>query len=690
MDQPADPMIGRVLEGRYRIGERLARGGMAMVYRATDLRLDRTVAIKVMHASLAGDPDFVQRFEREAKSAARLSHPNVVAVFDSGDDDGTLFLVMEYVPGRTLRDLIRHEAPIAPGRALELIEPVLRALSAAHEAGLIHRDVKPENVLLDGNGGAKVVDFGLARAVNSETQHTATAGVLIGTVSYLSPELVVDGRADARADVYAAGVVLFELLTGKKPHTAESPIQVAYKHVHEDIPAPSTLTPALPDFVDALVARATARDKELRPADARVLLQQVRRVRTALSQGVTEDPELAADLMPARPVAMADDELTVMDPFSTDELPGLIIDPSSPDAAEQIAHSQEHEAVADEPTAPVPRPVRQPPVATAAAVPVVRPGGQGLPPGFEPDPDPAFRPVPRRRRRRPLVIIGLLLLALLIGLGTWWIGIGRYTVTPGVIDLPESSARAKVRDAGLKFNVVEEEWSETVAKGAVIRTNPAPGERILKNGTLDAVLSKGPERHTVPKLRGLTEAQVPGELEEATLVLGSTTLAFHEKIPEGQVIRTTPKAGERVRRATAVDIVVSKGRKPIKIPDFTGKPAKNAISRLEDLGFEVDSATEENSDTVPKGRVISQSPSTGTGFRGDEIRLVVSKGPELVTIPDVRRLSYEEARQQLMALGLQVRSTRSALYIGLDRVASVSPAVGTRVRKGSVVTVALV
>lgn len=689
MEQAADPMIGRVLDGRYRIEERVARGGMAMVYRATDLRLDRTVAIKAMHASLAGDPAFLERFAREARSAARLSHPNVVAVFDSGDDDGTLFLVMEFVPGRTLRDLIRKEAPIGPVRALDLIEPVLRALSAAHQAQLIHRDVKPENVLLSENGDAKVVDFGLARAVNSETQHTATAGVLIGTVSYLSPELVVDGHADARADVYAAGVVLYELLTGKKPHTADSPIQVAYKHVHEDVPAPSALVPALPDYVDALVARATARDKELRPADARVLLQQVRRVRTALAQGVASDPELAADLLPARPVSMGDDELTVMDPFATDELPERIIDPSAPDAAEQIRNSQEMEAVTGddgtEPTTrvprPAPRPVMPPPLPATPS---------GLPAGFEPEPDPAYQPVPRRsRRRRPLVIVAIVLLALLVGLGGWWFGVGRYTVTPGVIDLPEASARAKAEDAGLKLRVADEEFSETVAKGAVIRTDPAPGERILKNGTLEAVISQGPERHSVPDLRGLTEAQVPTKLREATLVLGETTQQFHDKVPKGQVIRTTPKAGERVRRASSVDIVVSKGRQPIKIPDFTGKPADRATKALGDLGFKVDASAHEHSDTVPEGRVISQSPSSGEGFKGDEIRLVVSDGPEIVTLPDVRRMSYEDARKQLTDLGLKVRSVRSRLYIGFDRVGGMDPDPGTQVRKGSTVTLIL-
>ena len=278
----ADPMSGRLRDGRYRVGPRIARGGMATVYEATDLRLDRVCALKVMHAGLGEDDDFAGRFVREARAAARLSHPNVVAVFDQGDDDGTLFLAMEYVPGHTLRDLVRKEAPMPPAKALSLLDPVLSALAAAHRAGLIHRDVKPENVLLADDGRVKVADFGLARAVSAETQHTATGGVLIGTVSYLSPELVVDGRADARSDVYAAGVVLYEMLTGRKPHEGESPIQVAYKHVHEDVPPPSRSTPGIPPYVDALVARATARDRDFRPADARELLHQVRRDRAAL------------------------------------------------------------------------------------------------------------------------------------------------------------------------------------------------------------------------------------------------------------------------------------------------------------------------------------------------------------------------------------------------------------------------
>jgi len=274
-------MNGRLLDGRYRIRSRIARGGMASVYEATDIRLDRTVAVKVMHPGLGDDDEFAARFVREARAAARLSHPNVVSVYDQGDEDGTVYLAMECVHGHTLRDLIRKESPMSPARAIALVEPVLSALASAHRAGLIHRDIKPENVLIatdpdSGSSRVKVADFGLAKAVSADTQHTATGGVIIGTVSYLAPELVVDGTSDARADVYAAGVVLYELLTGRKPHEGDSPIQVAYKHVHEDIPAPSLSTPApLPAYVDALVALVSARNRAQRPAAAGVLLHRM-------------------------------------------------------------------------------------------------------------------------------------------------------------------------------------------------------------------------------------------------------------------------------------------------------------------------------------------------------------------------------------------------------------------------------
>ncbi|MDQ4007485.1 MAG: protein kinase, partial [Actinomycetota bacterium] len=314
----ADPLVGTLLDGRYRVGPRIARGGMATVYEATDTRLDRVVAVKVLHSGYAEDESFVSRFIREARSAARLAHPNVVGVFDQGDDAGTLFLAMEYVPGCTLRDLMRQQGPLSPARAVALLEPVLSALAAAHDAGLVHRDVKPENVLLTDDGRVKVADFGLARAVTTAT-NTATTGVLLGTVSYLAPELVTDGTADARSDVYSVGVLLYELLTGRKPHQGETPIQVAYKHVHEDVPPPSASVEGIPPYVDALVARVTARQRDARPADAKVLLHQLRRVRHALDHGVHDDPELTEDLTPTTRDDGLEHTLPVPAPQDADE-----------------------------------------------------------------------------------------------------------------------------------------------------------------------------------------------------------------------------------------------------------------------------------------------------------------------------------------------------------------------------------
>ncbi|HVU75148.1 MAG TPA: protein kinase, partial [Mycobacteriales bacterium] len=266
-----DAVVGIVLDGRYEIVERLAQGGMATVYVALDRRLDRHVAVKVMHAHLADDPDFVARFHREARAAARITHPNVVAVYDQGQDAGHVFLVMELVSGRTLRALLREHGTLPPERALALLEPIAAALAAAHAQGIVHRDVKPENVLLGDDGRVLVADFGLARAIETSPL-TQTTGLMLGTVAYLSPEQVRTGNADARSDVYAAGVTLYEMVTGAAPFTGDTPLAVAYQHTHDDVPAPSTAQPGTPAVVDELVRTTTARDPSGRLADGAVLL----------------------------------------------------------------------------------------------------------------------------------------------------------------------------------------------------------------------------------------------------------------------------------------------------------------------------------------------------------------------------------------------------------------------------------
>ena len=276
-----DGLVGTTVDGRYRVLSLLARGGMATVYEALDLRLDRVVALKIMHPHLAHDQAFVSRFQREARAAARLTHGHVVAVYDQGDDNGIVYLAMEYVPGRTLRDVLRQYGPLTPEQALVFLDPVLEALVAAHAAGFVHRDIKPENVLISDDGRVKVADFGLARAVEADG-HSVTQGMIIGTVAYLSPEQVERGEADGRSDVYAAGILLFEMITGQVPHAGESPLSVAYQHVNSDVPPPSSIVRAIPPEVDALVVTATRRDATLRYQTAFDFLADTRRIRASL------------------------------------------------------------------------------------------------------------------------------------------------------------------------------------------------------------------------------------------------------------------------------------------------------------------------------------------------------------------------------------------------------------------------
>ncbi len=712
---------------------------MATVYEATDLRLDRQVALKVVPHSLAEDDEFAQRFVREARSAARLSHPNVVGVYDQGADDGLLYLAMEYVDGRaTLRDLIRTEAPFTPARALSLFEPVLEAIAAAHESGIIHRDIKPENVLINPRGQLKVTDFGLARAVTASTAATATGGLLMGTVSYLPPELVVDGRADARSDVYSLGVLLFELLTGVKPHDGDSPIQIAYRHVHEDVPAPSTLEPGIPAYVDALVARATARQRDLRPADAHVLLQQVRRVKAALDAGVRDDPELTDDLTPT--VAIASGRARVA-AAQSDERPGL--GTSDPDEV----FDQEALAWPDR-TLVVGSPTLSGSAATAAGLAArggaALPGAAGLAAGSEtvgavttatrtiggsvPDGrhdnssastgwseqtapggggggaargggsggrgdggspyGPTITRRPRRRHTGLIVFLVVLLLATGAALAGWWFGVARFETTPNVVHLSQAVASHRLQQDGLTLQVTATAYSETVPDGRLISTSPAPGQRISKGAVVHAVISKGPERHAVPKLAGMTESKAIQTLRANRLRVGKVTRPWRESVPKGTLIAFSPRAGTLLHRDGVVNLVISNGPQPIPVVDFVHKSGNTAKAALTKAGFVVDSRSA-YSDTVALGNVISQVPRSGTGHRGDHIHVVVSKGPHLVEVPDVVHAGIDSAKQTLEAAGFRVHVTKYQPYFGLGFVVAESPSDGMAPYH-SVVTIAIV
>jgi serine/threonine protein kinase/beta-lactam-binding protein with PASTA domain len=668
-----DPLVGRLLDGRYRVGPQIARGGMATVYEATDNRLDRVVAIKVMNAGLAADMDFTERFVLEARSAARLSHPNAVSVFDQGDDDGLLFLAMEYVAGHTLRDQLRDRGPMSASAALAMLDPILSALAAAHDAGFVHRDVKPENVLITDDGRVKVADFGLARALTTSTSVASTGGPLIGTVSYLSPELVLKGSADARSDVYSVGVMLYEMLTGRKPHRGDSPIQVAYKHVHEDVPPPSREVGGIPPYLDALVARATARERELRPADAKVFLHQVRRVMHAIDHGVTDDPELTEDLTPTTAIGggrLGDDAIGMTELITAGEAESIGSDPFGLPSSSDRTRGPE-DTLVQAPVEPDESP--QPAAPSLSTNPPARP----------------WPPSPRPHRRRGIVLLILvLLLALLAGVAGWYYGVARFTTTPAVVGQSMERAQRQVEAAGLTFSVAGSEFSETVPAGDVISTDPGPGGRLPNDGTVAAVVSKGPERYEVPKVTGLDRAAAVTAIDDAHLSLGHTKEIWSQSVPAGNAISLSLPAGKSVRPDTAIVLTMSKGPRPVNIVDFTGQDGDQAEASLRQAGLSVDRRDRYNG-TVKAGLVITQSPQEGTGYAGDTVTLVVSRGPHLVQIPRLRGVGVTDAEAQLKALGFEVNVQHAHPYYGLGYVVSQTPGADDTAPKGSEVTIVI-
>ncbi|KHL09089.1 serine/threonine-protein kinase [Mumia flava] len=687
-----DRLVGRLLDGRYLLGQVLAHGGMGTVMLATDTRLERTVAVKVMQNDVGGDADFTARLRTEARAAARLSHPNVVAVYDQGDDDGLLYLVMEYVPGRTLRDVVADEAPLPPRRALALIEPLLMALSAAHDARMIHRDVKPENVLISPDGQVKVADFGLARAITARSQ--ATTGVLIGSVSYLAPELVLNEGADARCDVYAVGAVLYELLTGRKPHTGETPIQVAYQHVHADVAPPSQSVAGIPPYVDALVARACARDRDHRSADARVLLHQVRRVRSALEANLPDDPDLTDDLRlhhvaatgteDPPPVAVATATLAA-ERAADAGLGALDVTAAAGPGGYEATSATGYEAtraVTAVPSGPPPADPG-PPGSSAAGPPRSPADGSG-----SASPGAATRNERARRRGRALLILAVVLALGAAAFG-WWFGVARYDSAPDLVGLSMKEARAAAADQGFAVEMVGSEFSETASKGTVSSSEPAPGDRLLPDSTIELLVSKGKERYPLPDLTGMTEQDAEEALDEVKAVPGTVERRFSTKVDDGLVIRTALDPGTQVRPGTEVDMVVSKGPKPVDVKDYTGKSADKATGKLEKAGLEVEVATEYSED-VEAGDVISQDPPAGRVFEGDTITLTVSDGPEPIEVPGVVGRNVDDARQILEDAGFEVEVEKERIHFGSNLVSRQSPGGGDLAQPGDTILLRIV
>ncbi|MBK1786138.1 PASTA domain-containing protein [Prauserella cavernicola] len=648
-------LVGRLLDRRYRVDGLLARGGMSSVYRGVDTRLDRPVAIKIMDSRFADDRTFVDRFEREARSAARLHHSHVVAVHDQGFDtpagteDRRAFLVMELVDGGTLRDLLDQRGALDVPLALTIIEHVLSALAAAHTAGLVHRDVKPENVLIgrsgtSGAGVVKVGDFGLVRAVASAG--TTSTSVILGTVAYLSPEQVTNGSASERGDVYSAGILLYEMLTGRVPYTADTALSVAYRHVNDDVPAPSQSRADLPPSLDDLVLRATRRDPEARPADAGAFLAELTQVRTQL--GI---PTVGV------PVPSAPPEQDV------------------PDAEKTLPSFQ---AVTVHTQAGGPR------------------GTQALPrmaqhaDTQQPGPPQAPQEDQQRPRRRGLwvalwVLVGLLV-AGGIGAGVWWFTGGRYVDVPNVGGMDQAKAEQVLRGAELTPRFTEERHN-SVPSGTVIRSDPEQGSRALQGDEVTVVLSLG--RPVVPDIpAGSTVEQAEQAIRGVQLEPKRDEAGdqFSADVAEGAVISVAPQPGSQANLGDAVTIVVSKGPPPTPVPSVVGMTRDQAFQTLTTAGFEPYDAGEEFSADVPAGQVTRTDPAEGATIEeGNRVGVFVSNA---VAVPAVIGRSAEEAAQILSEAGLSAGDAggRGSFSFVLQQ----DPAPGSLVPRGTAISLTIV
>jgi serine/threonine protein kinase/beta-lactam-binding protein with PASTA domain len=657
-----DPMIGRLIDGRYQVRSRIARGGMATVYLATDLRLERRVAVKVMHGHLADDSQFKQRFIQEARSAARLAHPNVVNVFDQGQDQESAYLVMEYLPGITLRELLDEYGSLTPQQMIDITEAVLAGLGAAHKAGILHRDLKPENVLLADDGRIKIGDFGLARATSA---NTATGAALLGTIAYLSPELVTRGVADTRSDLYAVGIMMYEMLTGEQPFTGEQPMQIAYRHANEPLPAPSAKNPKVPRELDELVLWATAKDPEHRPADARTLLDQLRDAESVLD--LPEAPPTRGQKTQVLPAATSGRRSTG---------PALTSSLTSPVRADRPGADAETQVLAS----------RRPPGA----------------PGSELARADSPRTTPRRKRRW-IPLVAILAVVLLTG-GTlgWWFGFGpgaRVTIPMSIAGMTEQQARDALQELGVvAAEATGEIDSPSVRVGDVAETEPAIGTAVDKGSAVTLLLSTGPKPYPIDLNRGMTQADAEA-IVDAHWTLGDPVERFDAELPAGQLLDALGAGDVSLLDATEygelqpIRLVLSVG----PIPDLAGQSVEAATAALEAVRLEVDSgATVESFDgTIPEGFVIGIVDPGRTLGPGDSVGLTVSRGPEMIPVPDVVDRPWLEAKRMLEEAGFVIDFVNNNSRIlansvpGLATLEAITPDEGEEAPKGSTVVVRL-
>ncbi|GAA1744203.1 Stk1 family PASTA domain-containing Ser/Thr kinase [Luedemannella helvata] len=644
----ADPLNGALLDGRYRIRGRVARGGMATVYHATDERLERTVAIKIIHPTYARDNRFLARFADEAKTIARLTHPNVVAVYDQGIHDGMPYLVMEYVRGRTLREILAERRRLEPAEALAVLEQMLAAISIAHRAGLVHRDVKPENVLVaappNGSGNlvdavVKVADFGLARAVeaSAEDQH----GQLMATVAYVAPELVTGSHVDSRADVYSAGIVLFEMLTGRVPYDGERPVDVAWQHVDRDVPAPSKLVAGLPPLVDELVARATRRDPGGRPMDAGAMLAEVSAARE----------DLGTQTFVAHVFAQPTMEIAAVDQRPNwARLPGG----------------------AAPPTRTMPR-----------AAPA---GGRGGRPPLMDNLRARVARLTATERNRRKLLAAAVAIGVVVLISGYWVGIGRYTDAPSLLNLTQANAAAEAKRLGFGMKVGSGIFSDTVPKDTVMQQNPAPGGRLVRGGEITVNLSLGPELYPVPEIAGQLASVGLESLKEHFKVQQIND--YSDTLPKGYIISTDPAVGTQLPPGATVKVYVSKGDYPMHVPTVVGKNINEARAILEAEGLVVGKVEYVDNQSRPRDEVLEQDPAQGAGVvKGAKVNLKISNGPPGFPMPDVNNWNCGDAKRELERQNLRVQVQTEGFFGENGNVRGQQPAPGQPVQMGQEVVI---
>jgi eukaryotic-like serine/threonine-protein kinase len=602
----SDTLINTLFDGRYRIVRKLGSGGMANVYLAEDEDLGRRVAIKILNDRYANDDLFIERFRREAKSAAALSHPNIVSVYDRGEAEGTYYIAMEVIEGRSLKELIMTRGPLPIPQALAYTHEILEALRFAHRHGIIHRDIKPHNILIGER--LKVTDFGIARAGASQMTE---AGSIMGTAQYLSPEQARGAPVTAASDLYSVGIVLYEMLTGKVPFTGDSAIEIAMKHLNEPPKPPSKVRPEVPEELDAVVLRALAKNPEDRYQTAEEFSEDLHRVEAGLPLA-PETSEAATALLTGVTVPLASDD------GSTEVLSGTAVT----------------------------RPQGPPP-----------PGAPRRPPPY----GPGYYEEPPRKRRRwgPWLLVALLLAA--AGFAGWYVfsqiqdqlAANEPVAVPNVVGLKEEQAIALIEQQGLEADV-QRAANADVEKGRVFDQNPNPGTRIQKGDRVTILVSTGAPRTSVPDVVGLNYGDAVQALNDANLNAKKHEV-FSQK-PVGQVVAQDPPAGEEVVEGTEIVLDVSKGTKQIEVPSVVGMTEADARSTLEQAGFAV-SSTSAPSDTTPQGNVSDQSPDGGTqAAEGSTVSITVSSGPSTTTVPDEIGQDKQVAIDDLKANGFKVHA----------------------------------